>query len=132
MRARARARAGYETYVQTILSLVDLEKLFIQHPEMQTLWEYDPSYKDLPQERRKVYHWCNLLIDIFEIVFIASPLNRRWMSQDEWDGWDQFVEELMENSETFRLAWELNRDFYCEKYRNYMDEKWRRYKVGSI
>jgi len=120
---KSRRDKGYETYVQTILSLVDIEKLFIQHPEMQSLWTYDQSYKDLSKERRKIYHWCNMLIDVFEIVFIASPLNRRWMSEDEWDGWDQYISELMEHSEDFRLAWKRNRDFYCEKFRNHMDEK---------
>lgn len=119
---KSRKDKGYDTYVQTILSLVDIEKLFIEHPEMQSLWTYDETYKSLSKERRKIYHYCGMLIDIFEIVFIASPLNRKWMSEDEWDGWEQWITELMKYSEDFRLAWKNNRESYCKKFRSYMDE----------
>lgn len=99
-----------------------MEKLFIQHPEMQSLWEYDEEYKGLPKERRKIHHYCGMLQSLFEIAFIASPLSRGWMTEEEWDGWEQFIKELTRESEDFRLAWEHNKDFYCKKYRDYMEE----------
>lgn len=102
---------------------MDLEKLFIEYPEIQSVYEYDESYTELSKKKRKIYHWCVMSISIFEIVFIASPLNRKWMNEDEWEGWDQYISELMKFSDDFRHAWEDNRDFYCKKFRNFMDKK---------
>lgn len=112
---------GYHTYIETKTSLVDLEKLFIEHPEMQRLWEYDDKYKELSIERRKLYHYCSMLQEIFEVVFIASPHDRGWMAKEEWEGWEEFIKDLAKNSEEFRLAWILSRDMYAGKYRSYMD-----------
>ena len=119
---KSRRDKGYETYIQTLLSMVEIEKMFIQHPELQSVWNWDPEYNKLSQEKRKIYHWCVLLLDIFEAVFIASPLNRGWMGQDEWDGWCRFISKFMESSEDFRFAWESNREIYSKIYRKYVDE----------
>jgi len=124
---KSRKDKGYETYVQTILATVDIEKLFIEHPEMQKLWAYNDEYMRLGKEKRKMYHWCSMLIDIFEIVFIASPLHRSWMGKDEWDGWEQYIDELIENSEVFRITWESNKELYCRKFRTYIDGRFRCY-----
>jgi hypothetical protein len=120
---KSRKDKGYDTYIQTILSWVDLEKLLIQHPELQSLYEYNKSYKELPKERRKNYHWFSMFLGIVEIVFIASPRDRKWMSRDEWEGWDEWISELINKSEDFRLTWKMDKNYYCEKFRNYMDEK---------
>jgi hypothetical protein len=112
---------GYNTYIQTIMSLVDMEKLFIQYPEMQNLYEYDEEYKSLRKEKRRIYHYCSMLLDVFEIAFIASPYNRGWMDKEEWGGWEQYIKELAKKSEEFRLAWKLNKDFYCKKFQNFME-----------
>lgn len=116
---------GYETYVQTILATVDMEKIFIEHPDMQELWTYDTAYRGLSKAQRKMYHWCAMLIDVFEIVFIASPRNRKWMSEDEWDGWERYMEELLENSEIFRTTWDINKELYCARFQNYMNERFK-------
>jgi len=113
---------GYNTYIETKSILVCLEKLFIEHPEMQILYEYLDEYKDLTIERRKVYHYCSLLQELFEIVFIASPLDRGWMTSEEWEGWEEFIRDIAAHSEEFRLSWRHDREMYAEKYRSYMDQ----------
>ncbi|MHA2084889.1 MAG: hypothetical protein ACXAEB_04935 [Candidatus Thorarchaeota archaeon] len=118
---RSRIDKGYDTYVRTLLSLIDIEKMFIQYPELQDLWTSDQSYRQLTAEKRTIFHWSVLLFDLFEIVFISSPLNRGWMGQDEWDGWSRFVSSFFEDSEDFRFAWTSNREVYSKKYREYVD-----------
>ncbi len=113
---------GYDTYVRTLLTLIDMEKMFIQYPALQNLWTSNDSYRELTAEQRTIFHWSVLLFDLFEIVFIASPLNRGWMGHDEWDGWSRFVYGFMEDSADFRFTWEFNREDYGSKYREFVDK----------
>ncbi|MHA2065908.1 MAG: hypothetical protein ACXABY_16175 [Candidatus Thorarchaeota archaeon] len=118
---RSRIDKGYDTYVKTLLSLIDMEKMFIQYPALQDLWTSDEAYRQLTSEKRTIFHWSVLMFDLFEIVFISSPLNRGWMGKDEWDGWSRFVYSFLEGSADFRFAWENNREVYSNKYREYVD-----------
>jgi hypothetical protein len=114
---------GYNTYLQTVFHLVDLEKMFIQHPELQKLWEYDDVYRNLSKNGRKRYHWCSILIDVFEIVYLASPHQRKWITKEEWEGWEQLISEIATNNQEFHIAWETAKNMYSEKFTTYMDDK---------
>ena len=44
---RSRMEKGYDTYVRTLLMLIDMEKMFIQYPALQNLWTNNDSYREL-------------------------------------------------------------------------------------
>jgi len=119
---RSRKDKGYESYVRTMMALIDLKKQLIMHPELQGLYEYDTEYEVLSTNQRKIYHWSSILLDIGEIVFIASPLGRGWMGEEEWEGWKQFLSRFMENSEIFQLTWTKAKDSYGKRYRQFIDD----------
>jgi len=79
---------GYNTYLQTVFSFIDLEKMCLQHPELLSIWEYDDEYKGLTRESRMKYMWFDILLSILEIDYLASPKYRKWLSEEEWKGWE--------------------------------------------
>jgi hypothetical protein len=44
------------------------------------------------------------------------------MGDEEWDGWSRFAYSFLEGSVDFRFAWENNREFYSDKYRELVDK----------
>lgn len=118
---RQREDKGYEAYVRTMMALSNLKQQMIVHPELQELYEGDKEYKALSSNERKMFHWSGMLLDIGEVVFIASPLGRGWMGDEEWEGWGRFLGSFMATSEIFRLVWAKSRDSYAKPYRQFID-----------
>jgi hypothetical protein len=128
---RSRKDKGYESYVQTMMAVVDLKKQMIRYPELQGLYESYTAYEALSPNQRKMFHWSGILLDIGEIVFIASPLGRGWMGDDEWDGWKGFLGRFMANNEIFQLVWANTRDDYGKRYRQFIDEIYEEARASS-
>ena len=119
---RSRRDKGYDSYVRTMMAMIDLKKQMIMYPGLQGLYESYPAYEALSTNQRKMFHWSGILLDIGEIVFIASPLGRGWMGEDEWDGWKSFISRFMAKSEIFQLVWANTRGDYGKRYRQFIDE----------
>ncbi|MFW9800924.1 MAG: hypothetical protein ACFFD9_10840 [Candidatus Thorarchaeota archaeon] len=119
---RSRRDKGYESYVGAMMALIDLKKQMVGDPGLQSMYEFYTGYEALSPNQRKTFHWSGILLDIGEIVFIASPLGRGWMGEDEWDGWKQFLSRFMANNEIFRLVWTNTREDYGKRYRQFVDE----------
>jgi len=110
---------GYNTYLQTVFSFIELEKMCIQHPELQAVWEYDDTYKGLTKDKRKRKIWFGMLLDIFEIVYLAH--HRKWMSKEEWEGWEEFITTIAQNDD-FRIAWEASKKMFATEFSNYVEK----------
>ena len=119
---RQREDKGYEAYMRTVMALSNLKLQLIEHPELQELYEGDSEYEALSSDERKMFHWSGMLLDIGEVVFIASPLARGWMGEEEWEGWGRFLGRFLANSGIFRLVWAKTRDSYAKPYRQFIDD----------
>jgi len=114
-----------------MMAMIDLKKQMILHPELHGLYESYTAYETLSTNQRKMFHWSGILLDIGEIVFIASPLGRGWMGEEEWDGWKSFLSRFMANSEIFQLVWTNTRDDYGKRYRQFIDEIYEEVRTAS-
>ncbi len=99
----------FASYVAGMSGFVDLARLMVEKPELQSLYEYSPTdltktYEQLsPDERAKV-HYCDTLIALCETVWLAG--REGWLAQDEWPFWQRWAKDL-NGSPYFRwtLAW---------------------------
>lgn len=119
---RMRRERGYQTYIQTTSALRDLERLTMEKENEDILESFclNAHFRKLSSSKKKRYLFWSNLISIFEVVHIAE--DKHWFEKEEFEGWNEYIKDLAGNSEDFRETWGIEKKYYYEKFRKYMDE----------
>jgi len=110
---------GYETYLRTALMYTELQRWMGEHPEIQEVFEYDQKYKSLSKPEKLRYDYCSNLLLIFEIIYRAHQ--KGWLERDEWESWEDLIEELGRKSTCFQETWKNEGYLYSKKFREFLD-----------
>jgi len=116
---KTRSERGYDTYLQTALAYIELERYMGENKEIQEIFAYDPKYKALSPEDRMRYDYCTMVLMVFEIIYLAHI--KGWLEKDEWEGWGELIKELIKESKYFRETWKNEGYLYAKKFRDFIN-----------
>lgn len=106
---------GYQTYLATSRTSIDLERLLIDHPKILNVLEEREDWKKIPEWR----YYIHALLILFENVFLCR--NKNWLTYDEWEGWMTWMR-WIKNHPSFQKIWEDGKAFYSNKFQEFMDK----------
>jgi hypothetical protein len=116
-------------FVTITSRFVDLEKLFIEHEELSTLYceifnkrgypKYVTPSKSIRQEQLE-FHVCAIMMQLMEDVWTVHDLSRRYKDA-EMQGWIRLFNDWTQ-SNTFKHIWDKMQYVYGEHFRYFINK----------
>lgn len=95
-----------------------LTNLFVQHPELDIIWEREQTQEgDL--ERRRMWT-VEMLMDFYEYMYLQYI--KKDITEDMWEGWDDHIKKTFQDSKYFKRYWINQGEMYSKTFRNYIDD----------
>jgi hypothetical protein len=104
----------FDHYMRFMSIFLESTRLIVERPELQKLYDYSEKYRSLSSEQQARVHYCDLLIGLGEMVWLAS--RKRILAKDEWAYWRSWLNELFQKSPDFEFALDWCRDQYAREF----------------
>lgn len=113
-----RKQDRFDHYVRFLSTYAESIKLLVERPDLHALYEYSSedclkTYKELTPEEKSRAHYCDLLIALSEMVWLATEKNL--VEKDEWEYWRSWLIDL-QGSRDFRWTLKWTQRDYAEEF----------------
>ena len=106
------------THESTMNHATGITKLFIDNPELSSVWNSKGEEDNLDKDELKKKWTVELLVDFFEHMYIQHDQGN--LPHDAWDGWDKHIRSSFRDSDYFQEFWKEKKDVYSENFQNYI------------
>jgi hypothetical protein len=72
---------GYTAYFNSALEYIKLQEMMLKDHDLGDIYSYDDFYRKLDPLQKKRYHFYNMTLMMFEVVYLAH--RKKWMKKDE-------------------------------------------------
>jgi len=109
----------FRNYLDHMVSFFDATKLLVENKDLHPLYDYSwvdikaKSYERLTADQKARVHYCDILIGLFETVWVAD--RERWLAKTEWPYIKAWIRQLAESPD-FRWTVEWVTDDYSEDF----------------
>ena len=108
-------RSGvYQSITDT---MIDIDRLFVERPELRGHFYDEELLPDVPLERARVLAAAELLLDFMDNVITQAPHMPEYLNGP----WRTYMTSLMESSSVLRDFWEENRPWYSTDMQSILD-----------